>query len=83
MGLTEKEQRFVRIALRFLRFRVGNETDGHGAPSVHDLVEGVRLDPKCVDDRRPAYGIARLTEVTLDELLSGSVLSPRTCPHCG
>jgi hypothetical protein len=29
---------------------------------------------------RLAYGVARLTDVSIDE---GALLSPRTCPHCG
>lgn len=30
-----------------------------------------------------AYSVARLTEVSIDDLLAGALLSPRTCPHCG
>ena len=30
-----------------------------------------------------AYSVARLTDVSIDDLLSGALLSPRTCPHCG
>jgi hypothetical protein len=30
---------------------------------------------------RLAYGVARLTDVTIDDLLAGALLSPRTCPH--
>ncbi|HET7505954.1 MAG TPA: hypothetical protein VFK02_33270 [Kofleriaceae bacterium] len=29
-----------------------------------------------------AYGVARLTDVPIDDLLKGALLS-RTCPHCG
>ena len=32
---------------------------------------------------RLAYSVARLTDVSIDDLLSGALLSPRTCPHCG
>jgi len=27
--------------------------------------------------------VARLTDVSIDDLLAGTLLSPRTCPHCG
>jgi hypothetical protein len=30
-----------------------------------------------------AYSVARLTDVSIDDLLAGALLSPRTCPHCG
>lgn len=30
-----------------------------------------------------AYGVGRLTDVSIDDLLAGRLLSPRTCPHCG
>ena len=29
------------------------------------------------------YVVARLTDVSIDDLLAGALLSPRTCPHCG
>jgi len=32
---------------------------------------------------RLAYSVARLTDVSIDDLLAGALLSPRTCPHCG
>jgi hypothetical protein len=28
-----------------------------------------------------AYSVARLTEVSIEDLLAGALLSPRTCPH--
>ena len=30
-----------------------------------------------------AYSVARLTDVSIYDLLAGALLSPRTCPHCG
>jgi hypothetical protein len=81
--LTEKEQRHVRTALRFLRLRVGA-----WAPVAEALrVKADTLD-KVVRARRSvtaglAYSVARLTEVSIDDLLAGALLSPRTCPHCG
>jgi hypothetical protein len=29
------------------------------------------------------YSVVRLTDVSIDDLLVGALLSPRTCPHCG
>lgn len=83
MKLTDKEQRHVRTALRFLRLRVGA-----WAPVSEALkVKSDTLD-KVVNGRRSvtaglAYSVARLTDVSIDDLLSGTLLSPRTCPHCG
>jgi len=82
--LTDKEQRHVRTALRFLRHRVGG---------WHPLADalGMRMDSlkKVVNARgrdvtaRLAYGVARLTDASIDDLLAGRLLSSRTCPHCG
>jgi ribosomal protein L12E/L44/L45/RPP1/RPP2 len=82
--LSDKEQRHVRTAIRFLRFKVGG-----WAPLADAL--GLRADSlvKIVNARgrdvtaRLAYNVARLTDVSIDDLLSGALLSPRTCPHCG
>lgn len=30
-----------------------------------------------------AYSVARLTDLSIDDLLAGALLSPRTCPHRG
>jgi hypothetical protein len=32
---------------------------------------------------RLAYGVARLTNVSINDLLAGILLSPRTYPYCG
>lgn len=81
--LTDKEQRHVRTALRFLRLRVGGWVPLAAALEVRpDTME------KIVSGRRTATAglairIARLVEVSVDDLLGGHWLSPRTCPHCG
>jgi hypothetical protein len=82
-ALTDKEQRHVRTALRFLRLRVGR-----WKPIAEALkMKSDTLD-KVVRARRSvtaglAYSVARLTDVSIDDLLAGVVMSPRTCPHCG
>jgi len=82
--LTDKEQRHVRTAIRFLRFKVGGWTplaDALGL-KVDSLVKVVNARGRDVTARL-AYSVARLTDVSIDDLLSGALLSPRTCPHCG
>jgi len=81
--LTDREQRHVRTAIRFLRFRVGGwqplaDALGVKADSLGKVLRGAR-DVTA----RLAYGVARLTDVSIDGLLAGALLSPRTCPHCG
>lgn len=83
MKLTDKEQRHVRTALRFLRFKVGGwqplaDALGVKADSISKILRGARdVTAKL------AYSVARLTDVSIDDLLAGALLSPRTCPHCG
>ena len=83
MRLTNKEQRHVRTALRFLHHRVGGWQPLADALGVkaHSLGKVLRGAPAVM--ARLAYGVARLTDVSIDDLLAGALLSPRTCPHCG
>jgi transcriptional regulator with XRE-family HTH domain len=81
--LTDKEQRHVRTALRFLRYRVGGwqplaDALGVKADTIGKVLRGGR-DVTA----RLAYSVARLTDVSIDDLLAGALLSSRTCPHCG
>lgn len=73
----------MRTAIRFLRFRVGGwqplaDALGVKADSLGKVLRGARDVTASL-----AYGVARLTDVSIDDLLSGALLSPRTCPHCG
>lgn len=84
MRLTDKEQRHVRTAIRFLRFKVGGwmplaEALGMKVDSIVKVVNARGRDVTV----QLAYGVARLTDVSIDDLLAGRLLSPRTCPHCG
>jgi transcriptional regulator with XRE-family HTH domain len=81
--LTDKEQRHVRTALRFLRYRVGGwqplaDALGVKADTIGKVLRGGRSVTATL-----AYSVARLTDVSIDDLLAGALLSPRTCPHCG
>ena len=82
--LTQKEQRHVRTVLRFLRLRVGAwkpvaDPLGVKTDSLEKVVNGRGRDVTA----RLAYSVARLIEVSIDDLLAGGFLSPKTCPHCG
>lgn len=82
--LTDKEQRHVRTAIRFLRYRVGGWEALAAALGLKSdsLVKIVNARGRDVTARL-AYSVARLTDVSIDDLLTGAMLSPRTCPHCG
>lgn len=73
----------MRTALRFLRYKVGGwqplaDALGVKADSISKVLRGGR-DVTA----RLAYSVARLTDVSIDDLLAGALLAPRTCPHCG
>lgn len=81
--LTEKEQRHVRTALRFLRLSIG---------TWKPLAAALRYDSesigKVVTGRRNvtatlALRLARFVDLPVDDLLAGKYLPTRTCPHCG
>lgn len=81
--LSDKEQKHVRTALRFLRLRVGR-----WEPLAKALHFADATVEKVVNGRRPvtpqmALRVARMADVSVDDLIAGRWLSPRTCPHCG
>ena len=81
--LTEKEQRHVRTALRFLRLRVGT-----WAPLAKALRYELDTIQRVATSKRPvtpvlALRVARFAGVGIDELLAGQWPSSRVCPHCG
>jgi ribosomal protein L12E/L44/L45/RPP1/RPP2 len=82
--LSDKEQRHVRTAIRFLRFKIGGWAPLAAALELKadSLVKIVNARGRDVTARL-AYNVARLTDVSIDDLLSGALLSPRACPHCG
>jgi len=73
----------VRTAIRFLRYRVGGWQPLDDALGVKADTLGKVLRGGRDVTARLAYGVARLTDVSIDDLLAGTLLSPRTCPHCG
>jgi hypothetical protein len=81
--LTDKEQRAVRTALRFLRLRAGAWAPLAKALRYEmDSVQKVATGRKAVTPAL-ALRVARFVDVPMDELLAGQWLSPRVCPHCG
>lgn len=81
--LLEPEQRHVRTALRYLQVRTGGWAPV--AAALHCKADSIS---KIAHGRRGvtaslAVRVARLVEVSIDDLLSGKALPPRTCPHCG
>jgi hypothetical protein len=81
--LLEPEQRNVRTALRYLRVRTGGWVTV--AAALHCKTDTLG---KIVSGRRGvtaslAVRIARLVEVSIDELLDGRALPSQLCPHCG
>ncbi len=80
--LTDKEQRNVRTALKFLHYRIGRwkpitQALKMGEDSIHKIANGGTVTASL------AFRLARLVEVSLDDLLAGKWLSPRICRHCG
>lgn len=81
--LDQKEQNHVRLALRFLRRRLG--TWATVADALHSA-------PKTIDNVVNGYNnvsaslairVARLAGVMVDDLLVGKFLPPGACPNCG
>lgn len=81
--LTNKEQKAVRTALRFLRLRVGAWKPLGKALGYSE--EGVRKAAAGQHSVTPtlALRVARFAGVGMDDLLAGKWLLGRVCPHCG
>jgi hypothetical protein len=80
--LTNKEQKAVRTALRFLRIRVGAwaplaKSLRYDTGSVQKVAAGLTVTATM------ALRVARFAGVPVDELLAGQWPSTRVCPHCG
>lgn len=80
--LTDKEQRNVRLALKFLHYRVGRwRPIAEALKMTEDAITKVANGTTVTASH--AFRLARLVEVPLDDLLAGTWLSPRICRHCG
>jgi len=80
--LTLTEQRNVRTAMRYLRRQVGTraalaEALHFGTTSVKRVMDGSKSVSASM-----ALRVARLAEVSIDDLLAGRFV-PSACPRCG
>lgn len=80
--LTNAEQENVRLALRFLRQSAGKWE------SLADMLQVSKITVTIVAGGKPvsaslAFRVARLANVSIDELLAGRYPPPGTCPYCG
>lgn len=81
--LTDKEQRHVRTALRFLRFQCGSwKPIARALKSKPDTLRKIARARRVVTPAL-AVAVARLVDAPAAEVLDGTWISPRTCPHCG
>ncbi len=81
--LTPEEQANVRLALRFLRVRLGGPTQ---------LAAALKVKPKMIANAcgvrgKPSAGLAiraaRMAGASVEDVLSGAFPPVGTCPHCG
>ena len=82
MRLTDREQRHVRTAIRYMRFRVGGWTPLAAALHLQDDSLSKVVSGRRDVTTKLAFGVARLIEGSIDDLLAGRLL-PKACPHCG
>lgn len=81
--LTSDEQEHVRRALRFLRVRCG----GWAALAkvlrfTRGTVQDAGLNQGAVSASL-AFRVARLTKMSIDDVLGGKFPPPKACPNCG
>lgn len=82
LDLTKEEQQHVRAALQFLRRRAGGwlplaKVLGYQKTSLADIAKAKTVMPTL------AFRVARLAQVSVDDLLAGKFPAPGTCPYCG
>ncbi|HZP66394.1 MAG TPA: helix-turn-helix transcriptional regulator [Rudaea sp.] len=81
--LTAQEQKHVRLALRYLRARLGQwiavaKALNYSPPGLSNILIGARNVTPAM-----AFRIARLADVPIDDLLAGKYPASPACPHCG
>jgi hypothetical protein len=78
--LTDKEQRNVRAALRFLRHRAGGWQPVAATLERSTITLSMVAFGRRSANAELAFGVARVMGVSIDDLLSGGL---HICPHCG
>ena len=81
--LTPEEQRNVRTAIRYLhtnvrRWKALGKAIKVQPDSIFRIVSGRRSVTAAM-----AFRVARLANVSIDDLLAGKTVPAGTCPHCG
>jgi len=81
--LTAQEQTHVRTVLRFLRLRCGTWAAVSKALNLAEITIGNVVSGRRSVSPLLAFRVARLTKVSVDDVLTGRFPAPGTCPHCG
>jgi transcriptional regulator with XRE-family HTH domain len=81
--LTSEEQRNVRTAIRYLHTNVRRwnslgKAIGIQPDTIYRILNGRRSVTAAM-----AFRVARLANVSIDDLLAGKTVPAGTCPHCG
>jgi hypothetical protein len=77
------EQENVRALMRVLRVRLGSWS---GVERAMPVSHGVRVDVMAGRNEVSAtfaFRVAKVLDVSLHHVLSGTALPPGTCKHCG
>lgn len=83
LDLTAAEQKHVRKALMFLRWRVGKwETLAKSLRYRPDSLEKIANGRRSVTAML-ALHVARFLDVKFDDLINGASVPTGTCPFCG
>ena len=81
--LTTEEQQSVRLALRFLRARLGGwerlaKVTRYTARSLMNMSDGSAAPTVVL-----AFRLARVAQVPIDDLIAGRYPPAGACPYCG
>jgi hypothetical protein len=81
--LSLDEQKNVRAYLQVLRVRFGNwRTVERALPVSHSVMNDI-LQGRSEVSVTIAFRIAKMMDVSLHDVLTGTALPPGTCKHCG
>lgn len=81
-GLDGKEQRNVRVAIRYLRVRLGFRQVAALLGYKPDTVEKLLNGRRCVTIGA-ALRVSRAANIPLEDVVEGRWPSGDVCPHCG
>jgi hypothetical protein len=81
--LSRTEQQNVLDTMRVLRARFGNWLTVERALPISHSQRVEMTEGRTEVSTTIAFRIAKLLEVSLHDVLEGSALPKKTCPHCG